>query len=66
MHDDETQKIKGFKMSYLDKKYETEFKKLKRWLKFKPPLKYGWFLLKLYSMFQVYYRRLIETGFWRI
>ncbi len=29
MHDDETQKIKGFKMSYLDKKYETEFKKLK-------------------------------------
>ena len=53
-------------MSYLDKKYETEFKEFKRRLKFKPPIKYGLFLLKLYSMFQDLSRRLIETGFWRI
>ena len=33
---------------------------------FKPPLKYGWFHLKLYSMFQDLSRRLIETGYWRI
>ena len=32
---------------------------------FKPRLKYGWFLLKLYSMFQDLSRRSIETGFWR-
>ena len=34
-------------------------------IKFKPRLKYGWFHLKLYSMFQDISRRPIETGFWR-
>ena len=43
---------------------ETEFKEFEL-LKFKPQLKYGWFHLKLYSMFQDSSRRLIETGFWR-
>ena len=42
--------------------YEPEFKEFK----FKPPLKYGWFHLKLDSMFQDLSRHLIETGFWRI
>ena len=30
----------------------TEFKDFEPWLKFKPRLKYGWFQLKLYSIFQ--------------
>ena len=30
---------------------------------FEPRLKYGWFHLKLYSMFQL---RSVETGFWQI
>ena len=42
---------------------ETEFKEFERRLKFKPRLKYGWFHLKLYSMFQDLSRRSIETGF---
>ena len=33
---------------------------------FEPRLKYGWFLLKLYSMFQDLWWCSIETGFWRI
>ena len=37
---------------------EPEFKKLEQ------RLKYDWFLLKLYSMFQELSRRSIETGFW--
>ena len=45
---------------------ETKFHEFERWLKFKPRLKYGWFQLKLYSMFQNLTRRSIETGFWRI
>ena len=36
------------------------FEKFETWLKF------GWFHLKLYSMFQDLIRRSIETGFWRI
>ena len=39
---------------------EAEFKE------FEPRLKYSWFHLKLYSMFQDLSRRSIETGFWRI
>ena len=39
---------------------EAEFKE------FDPRLKYGWFHLKLYSMFQNLRRRSIETDFWRI
>ena len=31
---------------------ETEFKEFERRFKFKPRLKYGWFHLKLYQMFQ--------------
>ena len=42
------------------------YKELERRHKFKPRLKYGWFYLKLYSMFQDLSRRSIETGFWRI
>ena len=45
---------------------EAEFKEFERRLKFKPRLKYGWFHLKLYSMFQDLSRCSIETGFWRI
>ena len=41
-------------------KLEAEFKE------FKPRLKYGWFHLKSYSMFQDLNRRSIETGFWAI
>ena len=36
-----------------------EFKKFERRFKFKPRLKYGWFHLKLYQMFQDLSRRLI-------
>ena len=39
---------------------EDEFKE------FEPRLKYGWFRLKLYLIFQDLSRLLIETGFWRI
>ena len=42
---------------------EAEVKEFERQLKFKPRLKYGWFHLKLYSMFQNLRRRSIETGF---
>ena len=36
---------------------EAEFKEFERRLEFKPRLKYGWFHLKLYSMFQDLSRR---------
>ena len=39
---------------------EAEFKE------FEPRLKYGWFHLKLYSIFQDLSRRSIETGFRQI
>jgi len=45
---------------------KAEFKEFERRLKFKPRLKYGWFHLNLYSMFQDLSRRSIETGFWVI
>ena len=45
---------------YEDKDTEAEFKE------FEPRLKYGWFHLKLYSMFQDLSWRSIETGFWWI
>ena len=45
---------------------EAEFKEFELRLKFKPRLKYGWFHLKLYSIFQDLSRRSIETGFWQI
>ena len=45
---------------------EDEFKEFEPQLKFKTRLKYGWFDLKLYSMFQDLSRRSIETGFERI
>ena len=38
---------------------EMEFKEFERWFKLKPRLKYGWFHLKLYQMFQDLSRRLI-------
>ena len=47
-------------------KSEAGFKEFEQRLKFKPRLKYGWFHLKLYSMFQDLSWRSIETGFWRI
>ena len=43
-----------------------EFKEFEPRLEFETRLKYGWFHLKLYSMFQDLSRRSIETGFWRI
>ena len=42
---------------------EAEFKEFEPRLKLKPRLKYGWFHLKLNSIFQNLSRRLIETGF---
>ena len=42
---------------------EAEFKEFEPRLKFKTRLKYGWFHLKLYSMFQDLSWRSIETGF---
>ena len=33
---------------------------------FEPRLNFGWFHLKLFSIFQDLSRRLIETGFWGI
>ena len=45
---------------------EDEFREFEPQLKFKTRLKYGWFDLNLYSMFQDLSRRSIETGFWRI
>ena len=42
---------------------EAEFKEFERRLKFKPRLKYGWFRLKLYSMFQDLSRCSMETDF---
>ena len=45
---------------------EAEFKEFEPRIKFKPRLKYGWFHLKSYSLFQELSRRSIETGFGRI
>ena len=45
---------------------EAEFKEFDPRLKFETRLKYGWFHLKLHSIFQSLSRRLIETGFWWI
>ena len=46
---------------------EAEFKDFEPGLKFKTRPKYGWFHLRLDSMFQYFSRgRSIETGFWRI
>ena len=45
---------------------EAEFKEFGPRLEFETRLKYGWFHLKLYSMFQDLGQRSIETGFWRI
>ena len=50
----------------LDPHPVAEIKEFERRFKFKPRLKYGWFHLKLYQMFQDLNRRLIQTGFWRI
>ena len=41
-------------------KTEAEFKEFER------RLKYGWFHLKLYLIFQDLSRRSIDTGFWQI
>ena len=45
---------------------ESEFKEYEPRLKLKPRLKYGWFHLKLYLIFQDLGRRSMETGFWQI
>ena len=45
---------------------KAEFKEFEPRLKFEKWLKYGWFHLKLYSMFQDLSRRSIETGLWGI
>jgi len=45
-------------------KTEAEFKETEPRLKFKTLLKYGWFHLNLYSIFQDSSHHLIETGFW--
>ena len=43
-----------------------EFKEIEPRVKFETRLKYGWFHLKLYPMFQDLSRRSIETGFGRL
>ena len=43
---------------------EAEFEEFESRLKFETHLKYCWFRLKLYTMFQDLGRRSIETGFW--
>ena len=48
---------------YTQMYYEVEFKEFEPRLKFKQLLKYGWFHLKPYSMFQDLSRRSIETDF---
>ena len=48
------------------KGFEAEFKEFEPRFKFKPQIKYGWFHLKLYQIFQDLSRRSIETGFWQI
>ena len=53
------------KLSYQNST-EVEIKEFEPQLKFKTRLKYGWFHLKLYSMFQDLSRRSIESGFRRI
>ena len=45
---------------------KAEFKEFEPRVKFKPRLKYGWFHLKLYLIFQDLSRGSIETGFWGI
>ena len=45
---------------------ETEFIEFEPRFKFKPGLKYGWFHVKLYLIFQDLSQRSIETGFWHI
>ena len=42
---------------------EAEFKEFEPLLKFETRLKYGWFHVKLFSMFQDLSRRSIKTGF---
>ncbi len=45
---------------------EAEFKEFEPRIKYKPQLKYGWFHLNLYWIFQDLSRRSIKTGFWGI
>jgi len=40
------------------------FRWVEQFKEFEPGLKYGWFHLKLYYIFQDLSRRSIETGFW--
>jgi len=47
-------------------RHEAKFKGFEPRLKFEKQLKYGWFHLKLFSMFQDLSRHSIETVFWRI
>ena len=42
---------------------DAEFKEFKLRLKFKPRLKFDWFCLKLYLIFQGLIRRSFDTGF---
>ena len=42
---------------------KAEFKEFKPWFKFKPRLKFYWFHLSLYKIFQDLSRRSFETGF---
>ena len=55
--------FKGFKFLIST---QVEFTEFEPPLKFETRLKYGWFHLELYSMFQDFSRCSIETGFQRI
>ena len=59
---DKIKRLKLFEYLNIDKSLlgpVAEFKEFERRFKFKPRLKYGWFHLKLYQMFQDLSRRLI-------
>ena len=56
----------GIHLKWSDLDPVAEFKEIERRFKFKSRLKYGWFHLKLYQMFQDLSRRLIQNEFWRI
>ena len=52
--------------SQIHDRLKAEFQEFEPRLKFEPRLEYGWFYLKVYSIFQDLSRCSIETGFWKI
>ena len=59
-------KIKLKKTKNSKPQSDAEFKEFEPRLEFETQLKYSWFPLKLYLMFQDLSRHSIESGLWRI